>query len=725
MNEEHACCHPNAASAAQPPASPGSIYTCPMHPEIEQVGPGVCPICGMALEPKTVSASNPEDDSELRDMTRRLWIGAALTLPVFVLAMSHLFPRAPGWFSGDASRWIQFLLSTPVVLWAGWPFFVRGWQSLLGRHLNMFSLIAIGVGVAWIYSCVALFFPDVFPRTVAHHEKPGLYFEAAAMITVLVLVGQVLELRARRRTGSAIRHLVDLTPPTAHVVKNGEEREVGLSEIRIGDRLRVRPGEKIPVDGRVLEGLTSVNESMITGEALPIEKAPREKVIGGTLNNTGSFVMEAERVGDETVLAQIVRMVSDAQRSRAPIQRLADKVSGYFVPAVLVAAVLTFAAWVWLGPEPRLAHAIVNAVAVLIIACPCALGLATPMSIMVGVGRGAHTGVLVKDAAAIEQMGKVTTLVLDKTGTLTEGKPRVTRIITAPGLTEEELLTKAASAESQSEHPLASAIVAAARERKLPIEKPEDFSSITGGGVVATRNGTQIVVGQPAFLNQKGISGLDDLEKQARILQDEGQTVIFVGMANRLAGLIAVADPIKSSTPDAIRELRRLGLKIKMLSGDNERTAGAVGQKLGLEDVEAGVAPRDKHERIEQLRRGGAIVAMAGDGINDAPALAAADVGIAMGTGTDVAMESAGITLVKGDLNGIVHAFRLSRAVMRNIRQNLFFAFCYNALGIPIAAGLFYPFFGWLLSPIIAGAAMSLSSVSVIANALRLQRVKL
>ena len=544
-----------------------------MHPEIERDEPGNCPICGMALEPKTISATTPEDDSELTDMTRRLWIGAALTLPVFLLAMSHLIPNAPPWMSGDVSRWIQFALTTPVVLWAGWPFFVRGWRSVVSRHLNMFTLIAIGVGVAWLYSCVALFFPGLFPPTMAHHEKPGLYFEAAAMITVLVLVGQVLELRARRGTGKAIRSLLDLTPPTARLVRNGEERDVALAEVKTGDQLRVRPGEKIPVDGRLLEGHTTVNESMITGEALPVEKAAGDKVIGGTLNNTGSFVMEAERVGDETVLAQIVRMVSEAQRSRAPIQRLADKVSGYFVPAVLFAALVTFAAWMWLGPEPRLAHAIVNAVAVLIIACPCALGLATPMSVMVGIGRGAHAGVLVKNAGALELMEKVTTLVVDKTGTLTEGKPRVTKIITAAGQTEDELLAAAASAEQQSEHPLASAIVAAARERNISFENVEEFSSTTGGGVIASKGATKILVGQPGFLRANGISGLENLEAQARDLQAEGQTVIFVAINGSAAGIIAISDPIKQSTPGAIQELKRLGLKVIMLTGDNERTA--------------------------------------------------------------------------------------------------------------------------------------------------------
>jgi P-type Cu+ transporter len=725
MNEEHMCCHDEPSPVA---AAPGSIYTCPMHPEIEQNGPGACPICGMALEPKTISAATVEDDSELTDMTRRLWIGTVLTLPVFFLAMSHLIPQAPDWLSGSASRWVQFLLTTPVVLWAGWPFFVRGWQSLLNRHLNMFTLIAIGVGVAWAYSCVALFFPGLFPPGLGHHEMPSLYFEAAAMITVLVLVGQVLELRARRRTGNAIRRLLDLTPPTARLVRDGKEAEVALAEVKAGDHLRVRPGEKIPVDGSVIEGRSAVDESMITGEALPVAKGPGDKAIGGTINNTGSFVMKAEHVGDDTVLAQIVRMVSEAQRSRAPIQRLADKVSGYFVPVVLLAALITFIVWLVLGPEPRLAHAVVNAVAVLIIACPCALGLATPMSIMVGVGRGAHAGVLVKNAEAIERLERVTVLVVDKTGTLTEGKPRVTKIMAANGTTEDELLAAAASAENQSEHPLASAIVAAARERGLALDSVHEFASETGGGVTAQTDRGLIVVGHFDFVRTHGGTAAVPskfLEEQAIDLQKEGQTVVFVALDNRVAGIIAIADPIKSSTGGAIHELRRLGLKLRMLTGDNERTARSIAEKLGIDQVDAGAAPKDKHARIERLRRDGEIVAMAGDGINDAPALAAADVGIAMGTGTDVAMESAGITLVKGDLNGIVHAIRLSRAVMRNIRQNLFFAFIYNALGIPIAAGVFYPFFGLLLSPVIAGAAMSLSSVSVIANALRLQRIRL
>ena len=707
------------------PDTAKTIYTCPMHPEIEQDRPGDCPICGMTLEPKTISAASPQDDAELVDMTRRFWVGAALTLPIFVLAMSHLLPNAPEWMSGDASRWIQFALSTPVVLWAGWPFFKRGWRSVQTRNLNMFTLIAIGVGVAWFYSAVVMLFPGLFPASMTHHGKIGIYFEAAAMITVLVLLGQVLELRARGRTGHAIRGLLDLTPPTARLVTDGEESEVPLSHVKAGDHLRVRPGEKIPVDGRALEGRTTIDESMITGEALPVEKNPGDRVIGGTLNNTGSIVMEAERVGSDTVLAQIVQMVSEAQRSRAPIQRLADKVAAYFVPAVLLVAVLTFVAWVWVGPEPRLAHGIVNAVAVLIIACPCALGLATPMSIMVGVGRGAHSGILIKNASAIEVMEKVTMLVVDKTGTLTEGKPRVAKIVTAGGISEDDLLVAAAAAEQQSEHPLASAIVAAAKEKNLVLEKISDFISTTGGGVTGTTTRGRILVGKPAFLREQEIAGLEELETQSATHQNEGQTVIFVAIGDRAAGMIAVADPIKQSTPEAVHELQRLGLKIIMLTGDNERTARGVAKTLGIDQVEAGVAPKDKHERVKELRAGKSMVAMAGDGINDAPALAAADVGIAMGTGADVAMESAGITLVKGDLNGIVKAIHLSRAVMRNIRQNLFFAFFYNALGIPIAAGLLYPFFGLLLSPMIAGAAMSLSSVSVIANALRLRAAPL
>jgi Cu+-exporting ATPase len=726
IEKKHAAVHPAGAPETDLPKKipPGAIYTCPMHPEIERDRPGDCPICGMALELKTISADSTEDHSELIEMTRRFWIGAALTLPVFLLAMSHLVPAVPSWFSSDPSRWVQFALSTPVVLWAGWPFFKRGWRSIQSRQLNMFTLIAIGVGVAYFYSAAVLLFPGAFPPSLAHHGKIGIYFEAAAMITVLVLLGQVLELRARHRTGDAIRSLLGLAPATARLVLEGEERDVPLGEVKSGDHLRVRPGEKVPVDGGVTEGRTTIDESMLTGEAMPVEKTPGDKVIGGTLNNTGSFVMTAERVGQETLLAQIVEMVSEAQRSRAPIQRMADKVAGYFVPAVLLAAIATFAVWAWIGPEPRLAHAIVNAVAVLIIACPCALGLATPMSIMVGVGRGAQAGILIKNAEAIERMEKVTILVLDKTGTLTAGKPRITKIVAADWISEDDLLAAAATAEQQSEHPLASSIVTGARDRNLTLGKLTTFSSTTGGGVAATTASENILVGQPAFLRENGVSEFQPLEEKARTFQNDGQTAIFIAINGRAAGILAVADPIKESTPGALRELQRLRLKLIILTGDNERTAQAVAKKLGIDQVEAGVAPRDKHERVTQLRKE-AVVAMAGDGINDAPALAAADVGIAMGTGTDVAMESAGITLVKGDLGGIVKAIHLSMAVMRNIRQNLFLAFVYNALGIPIAAGLLYPFFGLLLSPIIAGAAMSLSSVSVIVNALRLRTLQL
>ena len=701
-----------------------TIYTCPMHPEIEQDHPGNCPKCGMALEPKNITATTEDENAELRDMTRRFWIGAALTLPVFLIAMGHLFPGAPAWLDSDPSRWMQFALSTPVVLWAGWPFFVRGWHSLVQRSLNMFTLIAMGIGVAWLFSAVVMLAPGIFPPSFQHHGKIGVYFEAAAVITVLVLLGQVLELRARSRTGNAIRALLDLAPPAAHVVRDGEEREVPLEEVQRGDQLRVRPGEKVPVDGRVIDGRTNIDESMLTGEPMPVEKANGDKVSGGTVNGTGSFLMEAERVGSETVLSQIIEMVAQAQRSRAPIQGLADKVAGWFVPAVIGIALLTFAAWVWLGPEPRFAHAIVNAVAVLIIACPCALGLATPMSVMVGVGRGAQAGVLIKDAAAIERMEKVDTLIVDKTGTLTEGKPRLTNILPAAAISEQELLTAAAAVEAHSEHPLAAAIVRGAAERGIKPANVSDFQSSTGGGVSGSVDGQRVLIGKAPFLQAQGVSGFADLESKAAELQQQGHGAMFVAIDGRAAGILAVSDPIKESTAGAIDHLHQLGLKVIMLTGDNERTARAVAQKLGIDEVEAGVEPQHKNERVRKLREQGHVVAMAGDGINDAPALAAADVGIAMGTGTDVAMESAGITLLKGDLRGIEKTIRLSRAMMSNIRQNLFFAFIYNAAGIPIAAGLLYPFFGLLLSPIIAGAAMSLSSVSVISNALRLRNLR-
>ncbi len=701
------------------------IYTCPMHPQIEQDKPGNCPICGMALEPKNVVAGREEDNAELLDMTRRFWIGAALSLPVFIVAMWHIFPNAPMWVQSDPSRWGQFILSTPVVLWCGWPFFVRGWHSLVNRSLNMFTLIAIGVGAAYFYSAVVMLLPGIFPPSFAAHGKIGVYFEAAAIITVLVLLGQVLELRARSRTGSAIRALLGLAPNTARIIRDGAEQDVPLDQVQKGDRLRVRPGEKVPVDGRVLEGKTSIDEAMITGEPMPVEKAIGDRVTGGTVNQTGSIVFEADRVGSETVLSQIVEMVAQAQRSRAPIQGLADKVAGWFVPAVIAIAVITFFVWWFVGPEPRLAYAIVNAVAVLIIACPCALGLATPMSVMVGVGRGAQAGVLIKKAEAMELMEKVNTLIVDKTGTLTEGRPRLTTIVPAGPVTEQDLLAAAAAVEQNSEHPLAAAIVNGAKERDVKLPVVTDFQSTTGGGVTGQVNGRRVLVGKPQFLHAQGIADLGTLEAKAAELQQQGQTAIFVAIDGRAAGIVSVSDPIKESTPAAIEQLHKLGLKIIMLTGDNERTARAVADKLGIDEVEAGVEPQHKNDRVRQLREEGRVVAMAGDGINDAAALAAADVGIAMGTGTDVAMESAGITLLKGDLRGIEKAIRLSRAMMSNIRQNLFFAFIYNALGIPIAAGVLYPFFGLLLSPIIAGAAMSLSSVSVIANALRLRGVKL
>jgi Cu+-exporting ATPase len=704
-----------------------AIYTCPMHPEVEQDHPGPCPKCGMALELKTPAPDLPEDNSELRDMTRRFWVGVALALPVFIVAMAHLVPAwgHAEWVNGNASRWGQFILSTPVVLWAGWPFFTRGWRSLVNRRFNMFTLIALGVGAAYAFSVVAMLFPQLFPPESGHGGKPALYFEAAAVITVLVLLGQVLELRARQRTGGAIKALLGLAPKTARRVTPQGDQDVPLDAVHPGDLLRVRPGEKVPVDGEVVEGRTSIDESMLTGEPMPVEKEIGAKVSGGTVNTTGGIVMKAERVGSETMLAQIVQLVSQAQRSRAPIQALADKVATWFVPAVLTAAVLTFLAWLLWGPEPRLAYAITNAVAVLIIACPCALGLATPMSVMVGVGRGAQLGVLIRNAQAIETLARLNTLAVDKTGTLTEGKPRLSKVLPANGFSETDLLRLAASLEQGSEHPLAHSIVEVARERKLPLEAATDFQSTTAGGVAGTIAGRRVLIGKPAFLTENGVPDISALEQLAAPLQAEGATAIFVAIDGRHAGVLTLADPLKSTTPQALADLRALGVNVLMLTGDNRRTAETVARKLGIQDFEAGVTPHDKHEKIKALQAAGRIVGMAGDGINDAPALAAADVGIAMGTGTDIAMESAGVTLVKGDLRGIVRAIRLGRAMMRNIRQNLFFAFVYNALGIPIAAGLFYPFFGLLLSPVIAGVAMSFSSVSVIVNALRLRKVNL
>ncbi len=705
-------------------ASAKKIYTCPMHPEVQQDHPGNCPKCGMALE-----AVDPgdEEDPELKDMTRRMWIAAAFALPVFLLAMGHLIPSAAVQriTGGESSHWIQFAFSTPVVFWAGLPFFRRGWKSMLSGNLNMFTLISIGVGAAWLFSAVVMLFPSIFPDSMRQHGMLPIYFEAAAVIVVLVLAGQVMELRARAKTGTAIRALLDLAPPVARKVTPEGDQEIPVDEVQPGDELRVVPGGKIPVDGELLDGSSTIDESMVTGESLPVGKVPGDKVTAGTVNGTGSFTMRAEHVGSDTMLGRIVTMVAEAQRSRAPIQGVADKVAGIFVPTVLVVAVLTFIVWMIVGPEPRLAHAIVNAVAVLIIACPCALGLATPMSIMVGVGRGTQEGVLVKDAAALERLEKVTTLVVDKTGTLTEGKPKLTDIIAADGVTEDDLLRFAAALENHSEHPLAAAIIAGAKEKDLSVDEVQNFRSITGGGVAGSVGGKAILVGKPDFLRDEGISGIDQLVASAEKLQQDGKTAVFVAIAGKPAGILAVADPIKSTTREAIDELHALGLTIVMLTGDNRHTAEAVARQLGIDAVEAGVNPEQKAEHVKKLRDGGSIVAMAGDGINDAPALSEADVGIAMGTGTDVAMESAGITLVKGDLRGIAKALRLSRATLGNIRQNLFFAFFYNALGIPLAAGVLYPFFGWLLSPIIAGVAMSLSSVSVIANALRLRNAKL
>jgi Cu+-exporting ATPase len=710
------------ASAAKP------IYTCPMHPEIQQDHPGNCPKCGMTLEPKTVTTGTDDaENADLRDMTRRLKVGAVLALPVFVLAMAHLIPvlGKQSWVDSDVSRWLQFALATPVVWWAGWPFFQRGWRSVVTLHLNMFTLIAIGVGAAFVSSAVAMLLPGIFPDTMQHEGKVAIYFEAAAVVVVLVLLGQVLELRARSRTGSAIKVLLNLAPPTARQIAPGGDHEVPLDQVKVGDWLRVVPGDKVPVDGAVVEGHSSVEESMITGEPLPVEKAVGDKVTGGTVNGPGSFVMRAERIGSDTLLGQIVNMVAEAQRSRAPIQGLADKVAGIFVPVVLAASVLTFVVWMWLGPEPRLAHAIVNAVAVLIIACPCALGLATPMSIMVGVGRGAQAGILVKNAEALERLEKVTTLVVDKTGTLTEGKPKLVDVLPAGGLDAKEFLRLAASLEQNSEHPLAAAIVQGAKEQDIGVEAVMDFRSVTAGGVVGTISGRTVMVGKPDFLRNEKITALGALEASAVKLQEDGKTAMFVAIDGKPAGILAVADPVKSTTLEAIRELHALGLQVVMLTGDNRRTAAAVAKQLGLDGVEAEIEPAGKVAHVKKLTAEGKHVAMAGDGINDAPALSEAEIGIAMGTGTDVAMQSAGITLVKGDLRGIAKAIRLSRATMWNIRQNLFFAFLYNALGIPLAAGVLYPFFGWLLNPMIAGAAMSLSSVSVIGNALRLRKAKL
>ena len=711
------------AKQPKPPAPTpeGAIYTCPMHPQIRQIGPGSCPICGMALEPEMASADSGPNP-ELADMTRRFWIALALSLPVVILEMGgHLF-NLHMLIGRQTSNWVQLVFATPVVLWAGYPFFERGAKSLVTRNLNMFTLISLGTGVAWLYSIVATLAPGLFPQAFRSADgSVAIYFEAAAVITVLVLVGQVLELRAREQTSNAIKELLNLAPKTARRVRDdGGDEEVPLDVIAVGDRLRVRPGEKVPVDGEILEGHVTIDESLVTGESLPVGKDAGEKVIAGTLNQSGSFLMRADKVGGDTLLSQIVQLVAKAQRSRAPIQRLADQVASWFVPLVIAAALAAFAAWVVFGPEPRFAYAIVAAVSVLIIACPCALGLATPMSIMVGVGRGAQSGVLIKNAEALERMEKVDTLVVDKTGTLTEGKPKVTMVRSSGGFAEDEVLRLAASLERASEHPLAGAIVNAAKERNLVLSEPKDFDAPAGKGVVGEVDGRKLVIGNAGFLKTSGISTAE-LLREANELRKDGATVIFAAIDGTAAGLLAIADPVKEAAAGAVKALRDEGIRVVMLTGDNQTTAEAVARVLGIDEVKAGVLPVNKSEAVEELRKQGRIVAMAGDGVNDAPALAAADVGIAMGTGTDVAIESAGVTLLKGDLNGILRARRLSQATMRNIRQNLFFAFIYNAAGVPIAAGILYPTFGILLSPVIAAAAMALSSVSVIGNALRLR----
>ncbi|WP_371345089.1 heavy metal translocating P-type ATPase [Ancylobacter sp. IITR112] len=708
------------------PVPEGTEYTCPMHPEIVQVGPGSCPICGMALEPMLVSLDDGPNH-ELIDMTRRFWVGLALTAPVFALEMgAHLIPALHHAVPPALSAWIQLALATPVVLWAGWPFFVRGAQSVATRNLNMFTLIALGTGVAWLYSLVAVLAPGLFPPALRGTDGVvPVYFESAAVITVLVLLGQVLELRAREQTSGAIKALLDLAPKTARRLnEDGSEEEVPLDAIMVGDRLRVRPGEKVPVDGTVVEGRSALDESLVTGESLPVSKGVGDAVIGGTLNRSGGLVISAEKIGRDTLLARIVQMVAQAQRSRAPIQRLADQVAGWFVPLVVACALLAFAAWAAFGPEPRFSHALIAAVAVLIIACPCALGLATPMSIMVGVGRGAQLGLLVKNAEALERMEKVDTLVVDKTGTLTEGKPAVTAIVPAEGFEEAEALRYAAAVERPSEHPLAHAIVTAAQARGLDIPKVRGFDSPVGKGAYGLVEGKRIVIGSAAFLKELGIDAAP-LAARADELRGEGASVVLLGVNGKLAAALAIADPVKATTPAALAALAKEGISVVMLTGDNKVTAQAVARRLGIAEVEAEVAPDDKAAVVEKLKAQGRVVAMAGDGVNDAPALAAADVGIAMGSGTDVAIESAGVTLLHGDLTGIVTARHLSQATMRNIRQNLFFAFLYNGAGVPIAAGVLYPVFGLLLSPMVAALAMALSSVSVISNALRLRAVKL
>ena len=713
------------------------IYTCPMHPEIEQDHPGQCPKCGMTLEPKTIGAGDEEEQKEIRSLSKKFWTALILTIPVLFIAMGHAIPglRVEAMIPKSVSKWVEFALATPVVVWAGDFFFTRAWRSIVNRSLNMFTLIAVGVGAAYFYSAVAVIAPEIFPRSFRSNGEVGLYFEAAAVITTLVLFGQLIEAQTRSRTGQAIKALLDLAAKTAHRVRNGQEEEVQVDEINKGDVLRVRPGGKVPIDGVIVEGRSNIDESMITGEPMPVSKGPNEKVIGATVNQTGSFLMRAEKIGSETLLAQIVQMVADAQRTQAPIQKLADTVSGYFVPAVIAIAVITFAIWSIIGPAPAMAYALVNAVSVLIIACPCALGLATPMSIMVGVGRAAQAGILVKNAEAIETAEKVTHLITDKTGTLTAGKPEVVSCVGTDAMDKHDLLKIAASLESHSEHPLARAIVEAAKKEKIELHDVADFQSTTGGGVsgklaaaspsVGGLGGKIVLIGKEKFLTESNITISEELKREAHRLQEKAETTVWLAVDGKAVGILGIADPIKPTTKEAIRELRDMGLTVILCTGDNRRTAESVARELGIDDFRAEVMPDEKIDIVKKLKSQGAIVAMAGDGINDAPALAAADVGIAMGTGTDVAIESAGITLVKGDLIGIVKAMRVSRAVMRNIRQNLFFAFIYNALGVPIAAGVLYPFFGILLSPMIAGAAMSFSSVSVIANALRLRRISL
>lgn len=703
------------------------IYTCPMHPEVEQDHPGDCPKCGMHLEPVNPTGDDNEEKKQIQSLSRKFWFGVALTIPIVVLVLDEMIKGVDlsSLIPHHINPYVQFILATPVVLWTGGMFFVKGWQSLINKSLNMFTLIALGVGAAYGYSTIAVFFPQIFPDTLKKMGRLELYFEAAAVITVLIILGQLLEAKARSQTGQAIKALLGLAAKNAHRVRDGNEEEVAIDAVQRGDMLRVRPGEKIPLDGIITEGKSTVDESMISGEPMPLEKNVGDRVIGATVNQTGTFVMKTEKVGAETLLSQIVHMVAEAQRSRAPIQKLADTISGYFVPIVVLISVLTFIVWAIFGHEPRLAHAIVNAIAVLIIACPCALGLATPMSIMVGVGRGAQVGVLIKNAEAIEKAEKITHLLIDKTGTLTEGKPKVTACVPNQGWNEQSLLGVAASIEQSSEHPLARAVIDYAKEKNAKIESVQDFESVTGGGIKGKLNGKKIVLGKQKFLEDEKISISEDFKNQSMQLQAKAQTVVWVAVDQNIVGMLGISDPIKKTSPQAIEALHKMGIKVIMLTGDNKKTAEAIAKDLGIDDVRAELEPKSKQEIVKQFKSEGAIVMMAGDGINDAPALAQAEVGVAMGTGTDVAIESAGITLVKGDLNGIVKALRLSRAVMKNIRQNLFFAFIYNILGVPIAAGVLYPFFGILLSPIIAGAAMAFSSVNVIGNSLRLRSIKL